>query len=173
MTYRIKRSVFLALVPILVLLAPSCNASTDKDPFSAFSGEIRAQVKLTVGESASIYEYRRENGTETVAFSAPNELCGYVFTKKDDDLTLSYGDLTAKVSPSVGRIALISSEIFSPSASDISSVSALELDGEYITEVTLRNVIYRFSHDGTPISISGTVLGTDFSAEMISLGGAL
>lgn len=171
-TTKIKKLGLLMLVLLTSVGVCSCNerAYGNADPFSAFSGEIRADVRLSLGESSSRYIYRRENGTETVSFSEPEELSGYVFTKKDGKVTLSYGDLTAEVSPSVGRIAFISGALFSPDRDGISSVASSERDGVYITEVICNGTVYRFLHDGTPISAEGTILGTAFSAEILSLG---
>ncbi len=173
MTVIMKRlGVFISVLLFIICIC-SCKSSVTEDPFSVFYGNITAKVRLTFGESSSVFTYRRENGTETVTFSEPTALNGYVFTKKDDRITLSYDDLTAEVSASVGRVAFVSSDIFSPNADDISSVSALEHDGGYITEVVCGGIVYRFLHDGTPLSVKGTARGTTFEAEIYQIGRAL
>lgn len=168
----IKKLGVLLLSLVLLTALSSCNTTRDTEPFSAFSGDVQAEVYLTLGESSSKSVFKRIGGTETVTFSEPSELSGYVFEKTGDKITLSYGDVHAEVSPSVGRIMLVSSAVFSPSKDGISSISAKEENGEKFTDIVCGDVTYRFSKDGTPISAVGFVFGVSFSAEILSIGGA-
>lgn len=164
-----KLGVFLLTV-ILITALYSCNTTREAEPFSAFSGDIQAEVYLTLGESTSRSVFRRIGDTETVTFSEPNELLGYVFEKTGDKITLSYSGVSTEVSPSVGRIMLISSAVFSPSNDCISSISAKKENGEKFTDIVCKDITYRFLKDGTPISAIGSVFGVSFSAEIISVG---
>ncbi len=165
-----KLGVFLLTIILLTALS-SCNTTRDTEPFSAFSGDIQAEVCLTFGESTSKFVFRRVGDTETVSFYEPNELSGYVFKKTGDKITLSYGEISTEVSPSVGRISVVTSAVFSPNADGISSISAREENGEKLTEIACGDITYRFSKDGTPISALGTASGISFLAEILSIGG--
>ena len=169
MVKSIKKFGILLLTLILLTALSSCNTTRDTEPFSAFSGDIQAEVYLTLGESTSKSVFKRVGETETVAFFEPNELSGYVFEKTGDKITLSYGDVRTEVSPSVGRIMLVSSTVFAPSKDGISSISAREENGEKFTDIVCGNVTYRFSKDGTPVSAIGSVFGVSFSAEILSI----
>ena len=168
----IRRLVIILLTLLLLPALSSCDNTRNTEPFSAFSGDIRADVRLTLGESSSVSVFTRIGETETVAFSEPNELSGYVFKKLGDKITLSYGDLSAEVNSSVGRIAIVSSALFAPETDGISSISAREQDGEFFTEIVCGDITYRFLKDGTPIGAEGEVLGVHFCAEILSIGGA-
>lgn len=168
----IKRLVIFILTVTLFTALSSCDNTRDTEPFSAFSGDIRADVRLTLGESSSVYVFARTGETETVAFSEPTELSGYVFKKLGEKITLSYDGLSAEVNSSVGRIAIVSSALFAPETDGISSISAREQDGEFFTEIVCGDITYRFLKDGTPIGAEGEVLGVHFCAEILSIGGA-
>lgn len=166
----IKKLGVLLLTLILLTALSSCNTTRDTEPFSMFSGDIQAELSLTLGESTSKAVFRRIGDTETVTLYAPNELSGYVFEKTGDKITLSYDNVRTEVSPSVGRIALVSSAVFAPNADGISSISAREENGEKFTDIACGDVTYRFSRDGTPISAVGSVFGVSFSADILSIG---
>ena len=172
MIQALKRLAVLILTITLFTALSSCDNTRDTEPFSAFSGDIRADVRLTLGESSSVYVFARTGETETVTFSEPTELSGYVFKKVGEKITLSYDGLSAEVNSSVGRISVISSAIFSPETDGISSISAKEQDGALFTEIVCGDITYRFLKDGTPVSAEGHVLGISFSAEIISIGGS-
>ncbi len=167
-----KRLGIFILTLLLITCICACEDPKNADPFSAFSGDFQAEVRLSLGESSSKYTYRRENGTETVLFSEPSELSGYFFTKNGERITLSYEDICVEVNASVGRIAVISSAIFAPNADLISSISSKEQDGKRVTEVVCDGMTYRFSQDGTPILAQGSVTDITFSAEILSIGDA-
>ena len=147
--------IFFAIILSAALLI-SCSAEYTTDPFSAFVGEIEADISLTFSGQPSSFTY----SGGSVRFTAPDELNGYTLTRQGEQVYFNYGELSVGVSDSAGRVLRLCESVFSPEK--VTDITAEHRDGVTVTLVQTPEYVYVFSSEGIPISVSGSFEGEAF-----------
>ena len=166
-----KRIFFTALTAMLLLTLclSSCGSDTVRDPFTDFYGDIVATCSVNVQGATSEIVFSRCRGAIKAEFTAPQALSGFVLSQGDQGFTMSYDDLTVPIRESAALILNLCKATFSPHYSAITDIQSEEIEGEKLTLITANDIIYTFTSNGEPKTISGTYEGKQFTVRINSL----
>ena len=152
---------------LAALTLVSCSAKTEGDPFSELSAPFEARVTSVCEGFGSEFVY--DSANSRITFLLPEELCGFSMQKDGGRVTLSYGEVSIELSEYSSRLMRVTEAVFGASSEEISDISAREVDGALLTAVTVGELEYLFSADGTLKSISGTACGTELAFTVTEL----
>ena len=156
-----KKIILLSLVCILLC---ACGTGIAVPDFS--DSDFTANVTFSLGGREYAACYTRDAGTETLAFSAPERLCGMTAVRRTDGaVTVTVGDLCYTAEAMDGIFAW--AKLFVPPAGTWRFVS--ETDGVRCFSGSDGADSYTVYTDGSglPLRLCGTVGGREYDIQVV------